>query len=902
VAREVSSLLSLNRGIVSRFGLARIDVKRMALAAEVQTNWLPKVLGPMTLRPGFGYLGSTLSNAAARMLRFIFSTDDTALLELTASTMRVWINDSLVTRPTVATTITNGMFPTDLTGWTDTDDAGATSSWVAPNYMQLSGDGTSRAIREQHVTTATLGVEHALRITIARGPVVLRVGSTSGNDDYVRETTLYTGTHSIALTPTGDFYIRFSNSLNRVVWVSGCTIESAGVMTLPTPWGASDLALIRYDQSGDVVFCACAGYRQRRLERRGTRPGARSWSVAEYTSNDGPFAIQNVTPTTIAASAINGNITLTASTPLFKSTHVGALFALTSVGQLVTASISAENTWSSSVRVSGLTDQRGVVFTITGTFVATVVVQRSFDNATWATVGAPLSWTAPTSTPYNDTLSNQIAYYRIGIPTGSYTSGTAVCSASISQGSIRGIVRVTGYTSSTSAGAEVLTDLGGTTATAAWEEGQWSDLRGWPTAVRIHEGRMWWSGLNGVWGSVSDAYDDFDPTYIGDAGPINRTIGSGPVDTINWVLSLKGLLLGAQGAEYTVRASSLDEPLTPTNFNMKVSSTQGSGPVDAIKVDQTGYYVDRTNAKVYDLSFDLRAYDYSSTDLMQLAPELGLPGIVRMDSQRKPDTRLHCVLSDGTALVGVVNKAEEVLAWVLVTTSGYIEDVVVLPAVPGTLDDQVYYMVRRTINGATVRYLEKWAQELDCRGDKALCKLGDAFVTYSGAATVTITGLSHLEGQSVVVWADSADVGTNDSAETWTQTYTVSGGQITLAVAASNVMVGLPYTAQFQSAKLGSAIEGSTPLNRQKKIGHIGLIMADVHPRGVKFGPSFDYMDDMPLIEDGTEVSTATHTHYDQNLIEFPGTWTTDARVCMQAQAPRPATVLSITLDMVAYS
>ena len=299
MAREILSILSLNRGVVSRLGLARIDVKRLSMAAQTQTNWLPRVLGPMSLRPGTMYITTTLGSAAARYLKFIFSTTDTALLELTASTMRILIGDVVFTRPAVTSAVVNGTFAVDLASWTGTDEAGATSSWSAPNYMQLVGSGTARAIREQQVTNTSASVEHALRIVIARGPVSLRVGSTSGDDDYVSETVLYAGTHSIAFTPTGNFFIRFFSRLTQKVWVSNCTIEAAGVVTLPTPWTAGDLGNVRFDQSADVLFVACAGRQQRRIERRGTRPGGRSWSVVLYAPNDGPFAVQNVSPTTI---------------------------------------------------------------------------------------------------------------------------------------------------------------------------------------------------------------------------------------------------------------------------------------------------------------------------------------------------------------------------------------------------------------------------------------------------------------------------------------------------------------------------------------------------------------------------------------------------------------------------
>jgi hypothetical protein len=903
--RGSQSLFALNRGVVDRRGLARMDVKRLAMAAETQTNWVPRVLGSMMLRPGLQYIGATASNAAARYLRFVFSTEDAALIELTNELLRVWIDDALLTRPSVTSAIANGTFDTNLTSWTDSDEAGATSQWATGGYMQLTGNGTARAIRQQQVTVAgaNISVEHAVRVVIRRGPVQIRIGSTSGGDEYITETTLLTGTHSLSFTPTSDFYIRFFSSLTRSVYVDSATVEAAGVVTLPTPWTAADLPMVRADQSGDVLFVACEGRQQRRIERRGTSPDARSWSVVLYQPEDGPFGLLNTSPVTITPSAISGNITLTASQPMFKSSHAGALFSLESSGQVVSTTSSVSSTATNSIRVTGISTTRAFSIVISGIGAGSQVdLQRSYDDASWVSIGAPYSWTANVTTSYTDGLDNQIVYYRL-ILTNRVAPDDVTMSLRYGAGSVRGIVRVTDFTNSTSVSAEVLFDLGGTSATLDWQEGQWSDLNGWPTAVKLHEGRLWWFGLNGIWGSISDAFDAFDETLEGSAGPIIRTIGSGPVDTINWGLSLKGLLVGAQGAEFTIRASSLDEVLTPTNFNVKASSTQGSGSVDAVKIDQGGCFVDRSGTNIYDLSFDLGAYDYQAKNLMELNPGLGHPGIVRMDVQRKPDTRLHCVRSDGVVIMGVMNKAEDVLAWIPIETDGDIEDVVVLPAVTGDKDDQVYYVVKRTINGSTVRYLEKWAQEDDCLGDLEYCYLADSFVHYSGAAATVITGLTHLEGESVVAWADGADVGTVDSARPWTQTYTVSGGQITLAVAASEVVVGLPYTAQFKSAKLGFMLQGDSPLNRNKKINKLGLVLADTHRKGLKFGPTLDdtgshSMDDLPSVENGTDVTTETRENYDEDTFEFPGTWTTDARVCLQAQAPRPATVVAITIDM----
>lgn len=910
------TLYAFNRGVVSPLGLARQDVKRLALAAQTQTNFIPRVLGAMSLRPGWQHIGGTVgNNSAARLIPFIFATDDTALMEFTNAALRIWINDTLLTRPAVSTAITNGTFTGSLAGWTSHDEAGALSSWDSSDALQLAGSGTAYAIREQQVTVAPadIGVEHGIRIEITRGPVLVRIGNVSGGEEYLSETVLALGTHSFSITPTTDMWIRFYSRQAPLVLVDSCVIESAGVVVLPTPYGTSILGKIRAEQSGDVVFVACAGFQQRRIERRGTRPNARSWSIVKYLPVDGPFGVLNTSPTTLTPSALTGNITITASVGIFKVTHVGALFAIQSIGQDVVTTAAASALFTDSIRVTGIDSERIFSIIISGDATAsTVDLQRSYDEATWTNItaasgcifgsGGSGSYTADITDTCDDGLDNQIVFYRL-ILTTRVAPDSVTMELRIGSGSVRGIVRMTNLTSTTVMDAEVLKDLGGVTASTDWQEGQWSDLNGWPTSVRLHEGRLWWFGLNGIWGSISDAYDSFDETFTGDAGPLNRSIGAGPVDVINWGLSLRGLLLGAQGAEHAVRASSLDEAITPTNFNVKSPSTQGSGAVDAVKVDQSGYFVDRSGTNVYELSFDIKAYDFQATNLMELVPAFGYPGIVRMAVQRRPDTRIHAVRSDGTVLLGVMNKAEDMLAWIPLVTDGLIEDVAVLPALNGNKDDQVYYVVRRTINTNDVRYVEKWAQEVDCVGG-TLNLQADSFVTYSGAPATVITGLSHLEAKQVVVWADGVDVGTDDSARPWTQRYTVAGGQITLAAAASNVVVGLGYTGQFQSAKLGLTTEGSSAVGRNKKGEKLALVLANTHPRGLKFGPTLNdtgslATDDMPGTEEGVAISqTTVPSEYDHSRIEFPGYWTSDTRLCLQAQAPRPATVVAASFDI----
>lgn len=1063
MAKVTASYYQLNRGLVSRLALARMDIKRTAMSASLQTNFMPRVLGSMMLRPGLQYIDNSRDNLRAKYLEFVFSTDDVCLVEVTDGAFRI-VNSApggnfLLERPTVTTTIVNPDFTTDLSGWT----ASMGVTWVTPDYAQFVGNGTTDETLDQTVTVAgaNIGVTHALRIEIARGPVKIRVGTMPGLDDLVSEATLNTGTHSLAFTPFVDFTIRFFSPLLREVWLDSCNIEAGGVLEMPAPWIEDDLYSIRYDQSGDVLFVACSGndgdnYQQRRIERRDNN----SWSIVLYQTIDGPYRTENTGPITITPSASTGNITLTASADLFTDEQIGALYSITQQGQFVSASISSDNTFTDPIEVVGVDEQRRYAFVIDGVWMGTVTLQRSVGVVgNWIDVNA---YTSNTTGSDKDGLDNQTVYYRLGIKTGDYASGTALVSLTYNLGSIRGVARITDFTSSTSVGAEVLKTLGANLlASDIWSEGSWSDRRGWPTSVNFYEGRLWWSGKNGIYGSVSDAFDDYSPDVdgtAGAAGTINRTIGSGPVDDINWLLGLQRLIIGAEGTEFSARSTAFDEPLTPTNFNIKGATTQGSANVNPLKIDSRGVFVQRAGTRVYELAYSGETNDYGVTDMTAIVPEIGEPSILTLGVQRQPDTRVHCIRSDGVAAVAVMDHTENVLSWQLVETSeGEIEDVAVLP---GLVEDQVFYSVKMTIPdqligvtignggtwpvtgvgqnstltiagqldigsgaaavvtgagitgftpiagvgytagdvvtavggtftvpaqvvldtvdgsgavtgfhisvvgvysepfgagtsctggtgsgfafaniyGATIseitvthggsgyilgadvtahsgfgdigavlvaivssgvyRHLVKWAQESQCVGG-TLNRQADSFSTFHySVPTNEVTGLDYLEGFALVAWGDGTDLSPGPTRDTTQTTYTVASGKITLDVEVTDVVVGLPYTAQWRSTKLASmATEGASWLNQRKEVSQLGLIMADVHSQGVRYGPDFDSLDPLPKIENGTTVPyDRVWDEFDFDMMEFAGGWNTDSRICLECSAPRPCTVLAITM------
>lgn len=748
-------------------------------------------------------------------------------------------------------------------------------SFVGTNYND------ARRVQAISVLNADKTTEHGIRVIVYQGEVNFHVGTVFGAEDLITERRLGVGTYSFAFTPNANlFFIDVHTNTEYTSVLSSIQIESSGDLTLPTDYVNGDLTLIRHAQSGDVIYLACQDHQQKKV----LRFGAASWGIADYLPADGPFRNENTTFTTLTPSALTGDITLTASRDFFDEDHIGALFRVTSVGQTVEDDLNGANQFTTYIKVANTGTARDITITRAGTWSATVTLQRSISEpGTWTDVA---TFTSNGTATYNDGLDNQTIYYRLGIKTGNYTSGTATLTLSYASGSIDGIARVTAYTSRTVVSAIVLSPMGGTSAFETWAEGIWSAYRGWPSAVAIYEGRLAWAGMDRIILSESDNYENFDNLVEGDAGPIIRTVGEGPVDNIHWLLPLQRLMAGAEGSELSIRSNSFDEPLTPDNFNMKAASTQGSAAIGAVRIDSNGIFVERSGTRVYQMLYNVDTYDYSSADLTRLVPDMCEAGIKKIVLQRHPDTRLHCILNDGTVAVLVFEPDENTVCWIDITTDGTIEDAVVLPQ--EELEDAVYYVVNRTINSATKRYVEKWALESECIGG-TLNKQADSFYEYSGVSTTTITGLDHLEGESVVVWGGGADLGT----------YTVTSGQITgLSTAVTSAIVGLTYTAQYKSCKLAyAAAPGNSALNARKRIAGLGIIAADMHYQGLKYGQDFSNLNSLHKVYRGkTQAADTVYSEFDDDLTALNSTWTTDARLCLQATAPRPCTLLAVTI------
>lgn len=860
---------NLNRGEVCDSAVCRDDVKFINESASLVENYLPNRMGGMGMRPGSGYLGTLLG--ASYLVPFTRSIDDQALLEFSNNKLRVWVNDAVVARRN--TNVLSAL--NNLSGWT-LSGAGASISGSGTIYIkQATSSAESYAFDYDTLHADDQNQEIGLKFTIALAPLRVELGTgSSAHSNDLFDGWLNPGTYSFAVTCPTRLAVTFSSDKPIKGEVTYCQIEDNVNLELTTTITTAMLPSIRAAQVNDVVFVtADTGSANTHPMHKVMRYGEKSWGYVPVRVDDGPFRDINIGTITMTPAALTGDTTLTASAAYFSTSHVGALFKVASKGQLVTKAFTAASQSSNSILVIGSGAGRNFTLSIaiTGLWGTTnLVLQQSTDNTTWTTY---ITYTSAGSVTVGDGLDGQEVYYRLYSSVWDAATTQLDTTLTYPGGSISGVCRVTGYTSTTVVDIQVLEDFGSTTASENWYEGSWSAKRGHPTATAMYEGRLWFGGTGQIWGSVSDAFESFDRNVVGDSASIYRTIAFESSANVHWLAEAIRLLVGITRDEISVRSSSFNEIVTQTNANLKGGTGQGAADIDCIGSNDSLYYVQRSGRKVLRLDYNSGSDGYQPVDTQLFHDTVcegsDGAGIKRIALAKQPDERLFVLLNDGTIRVFITVPEQEVAGWSRITTKSgdTFKDIIVIP---GTIEDRVYVVAYR--NSAYM--LEKLALMEDAIGDASSYTL-DSYV-YAAGPTTSVS-CSHLANATTMgIWANGvflADVA-------------ISAGAVALGGTYSNVTVGLRYTAKYKSNKL-SGFAPYSMLTERARVEDVGIIASNVVQGTLSYGKDFDNLVLLPGVEDRAAVSTTTRMSWmDYQPYPFRGSFKTDSRVCLQATGP----------------
>lgn len=410
-----------------------------------------------------------------------------------------------------------------------------------------------------------------------------------------------------------------------------------------------------------------------------------------------------------------------------------------------------------------------------------------------------------------------------------------------------------------------------------------SAVNDYPSAVGYFQGRRWFAGSNNKPQGVSATRSGTEsnmcysiPTQANDAISVRLTARQN--NTIRHIVPLADLILLTSGGEWKIQSDT--KPITPFNIDYTAQDYIGASNVAPVTTASAILYAQDRGGRVRELQFQWQQQGYRSADISIMAPHLfDLYTLSSMAYTRTPYSIVWVTRSDGTLLGLTYINEHDLSAWHHHDTQGTFECTC---ATPEGSEDVLYVITNRTLNGRTVRAVERKRTRFFVTLANAFCV--DSGLTYNGAPATVISGLWHLEGMTVSILADGAVV----------PTQVVVNGSITLDNPASIVSVGLGFTADFETLPLG--IEGimAAAQGMMKNLNAVWLRL--ISSSGVFGGPSTSKL---------TEVKQRTTEPYGTppslmsgvvRLVLAPK-WSEDVTLCVRQAQPLPVTILSLVLE-----
>lgn len=411
----------------------------------------------------------------------------------------------------------------------------------------------------------------------------------------------------------------------------------------------------------------------------------------------------------------------------------------------------------------------------------------------------------------------------------------------------------------------------------------------YPAVCTFFEQRLLFARTNNnpqtIWGSVVGDFENMNVSaFIKDDDAYEFTINARQVNEIRWLVPLDVCLLGTSGSEWKMESGRNSDAVTPISVNMKQQSKWGSSDVPPLIIGNSVLFSEGSGNVVRDLTYNFEIDGYAGNDLTIFAEHL-FSGYTIVDwcYQQDPNSIIWSVRDDGSLLGLTYYKEQEVIGWHKHTTNGNFESTASISTNAGV--DEVYFIVNRTIDGNTVRYIERLMPRLPYNSsfekDIKDAYFVDCGLTYDSTPATTISGLDHLEGEEVSILADGNVVSGK----------TVASGQVVLDNAASKVHVGLAYTSSMETLEFVAQTKEGTTQDKIKDVKSVVFNLRDT--RALWYGPSSDRLIEAAFRIDEDYGDPTDMFTGDKELFLEPGQ-VRESKVYVRNIDPLPVTILAM--------
>lgn len=329
---------------------------------------------------------------------------------------------------------------------------------------------------------------------------------------------------------------------------------------------------------------------------------------------------------------------------------------------------------------------------------------------------------------------------------------------------IYGLIGVAGSTSFVDTG--ITAD---TTDTPPITRNPFGSSDNYPSCVAYYQQRLLMANTNNnpetTYGSKTSAFKNFTiSSPLQDDDAVTWTLAGKQVNEIKHLLEIGKLVSFTTAGEWTIEGDAAGL-LKATDVNPKQQSYNGCSDLPPIIVGSTAIYVQARGSIIRDLAFDYQVDGYRGNDLTIFSTHL-VDGyeLVDWSYQQIPHSVVWAVRDDGVLLGLTYVREQQILGWHRHDFDGTVENVCVVPEGD---EDAVYLVIKRTINGATKRYIERMTQRrvddiedsvfMDCSLSYDGRNTGVTTMTLSGGSTWNSTETLTLTASASTF--DSDDVG-----------------------------------------------------------------------------------------------------------------------------------------------
>jgi hypothetical protein len=271
--------------------------------------------------------------------------------------------------------------------------------------------------------------------------------------------------------------------------------------------------------------------------------------------------------------------------------------------------------------------------------------------------------------------------------------------------------------------------------------------------------------------SIGDYHNYVSSTPIADDDALAFTISDGQVNAIRALIPLRKMVILTAGGEH-VLGGNADGAITPLSPNLTQQGTRGSAEIKPLVIGDTAIYIQAQGTIVRDLRYDYQSDGYNGKDITVFATHLFYNHtIVDWDFAENPHSIVWAAREDGVLLGCTYIREQDVVAWHRHTT-GDGDTFERVCTVPEDNENAVYAVICRTVDGNTVRYIERMRsrQVTDVAVDAFFV---DSGLTYDGRNTGDTTfaitadadlwdldiGTFSLIASAATFAGDSSDIG-----------------------------------------------------------------------------------------------------------------------------------------------